>query len=105
MPRRLLESLRPEEIDADRGGYAAVGCKVCRGIGMVSDLTPIESRTPGCIVMDATLPGWRPGFYAPDSRDRLIAILTGLDWSTYATGGGRDDAAARLVAANVLAQA
>jgi hypothetical protein len=48
---RLLQPARPEEIDADRAGYAAAVAEVCRGIRMVTDLTPVESTRPGWIGM------------------------------------------------------
>jgi len=54
---KLLEAARPEEIDADRAGYATVVAEICRGIGMVTDLTPVASPTPGWIVMECETEG------------------------------------------------
>ena len=54
---KLLEPARPEEIDADRAGYATVVAEICRGIGMVTDLTPIESPRPGWIGMECGTAG------------------------------------------------
>lgn len=58
---RLLEPGRPQEIEADRAGYAAVVAEICRGIGTVTDLAPVESPTPGWIVMECgtvSMAGW-----------------------------------------------
>jgi hypothetical protein len=54
---RLLEPARPEEIDADRAGYAAVVAEICRGIGMVTDLAAVESLTAGWIRMECSTAG------------------------------------------------
>ena len=54
---KLLEPARPEEIDADGAGYAAVVAEICRGIGMVTDLTPVESPRPGWISMECGTAG------------------------------------------------
>jgi len=53
----LLEPARREEIDADRAGYAGVVAEISRGIGMITDLAPVESRTPGWIVMECSTAG------------------------------------------------
>ena len=54
---RLLEPAHPDEIDADRAGYAAVVAEICRGIGMVTDLVPGESTTPGWLSMECGTAG------------------------------------------------
>ena len=53
----LLEPARPEEIEADRAGHAAAVAEICRGIGMVTDLTPVESASPGWVRMECETAG------------------------------------------------
>ena len=53
----LLEPARPEEIEADRSGYAAVVAEICRGIAMVTDLSPRESPSPGWVRMECATSG------------------------------------------------
>lgn len=54
---RLLEPAYPKELDANRAGHAAVVAEICRGIKMVTDLTPVESPTPGWIRMECGTAG------------------------------------------------
>src|SRR5918993_1587128 len=54
---KLLEPAPPEEIDANRAGYATVVAEICRGIGMVTDLAAVESPTAGWIRMECSTAG------------------------------------------------
>ena len=53
----LLRQARAQEIAVDRPGYATAVAEICRGIGMVTDLTPVESPTPGWIRMECETAG------------------------------------------------
>jgi hypothetical protein len=53
----LLEPGRPHEIDANRVAYGAVVDEIRRGIGMVTDLSPLESTAPGWVRMECATPG------------------------------------------------
>ena len=53
----LLEPASPDEIDADRSGYVAAVAEICRGIGMVTDLVPSESPSPGWVRMECATVG------------------------------------------------
>jgi hypothetical protein len=53
----LLEPAPPQDIGADRAGYAAAVAEICRGIAMVTDLAPAESPSPGWVRMECATAG------------------------------------------------
>ena len=53
----LLEPARSSDIEADRPGHAAAVGEICRGIAMVTDLTPTESPSPGWVRMECATVG------------------------------------------------
>ena len=53
----LLEPARPHEIEADPTGYAAAVAEICRGIAMVTDLSPTQSLSPGWVRMECATRG------------------------------------------------
>ena len=53
----LLAPAAPHEIDADPAGHAAAVAEICRGIAMVSDLSPTPSPDPGWIRMECDTTG------------------------------------------------
>ena len=53
----LLEPADPEEIEADRPGHATAVAEICRGIAMVTDLSPSESPSPGWVRMECATSG------------------------------------------------
>ena len=53
----LLEPAPPQEIEADRAGYAAAVAEISRGIEMVTDLSPSPSPSPGWLRMECVTSG------------------------------------------------
>ena len=53
----LLEPATAAEIGADRDAYSAVVAEVCRGIAMVTDLSPEESPSAGWVRMECATTG------------------------------------------------
>ena len=47
----LLEPARPDEIAQNGPAYTAITAEICRGIGMVTDLEPVESPHAGWVRM------------------------------------------------------
>lgn len=53
----LLDPATASEIDADRAAYSAVVAEICRGIAMVTDLSPAESPSAGWVRMECATSG------------------------------------------------
>ena len=54
---KLLEPANASEIAADRNGYSAAVAEICRGIAMVTDLSPEESSSAGWVRMECATTG------------------------------------------------
>ena len=53
----LLEPASPEEIESNRAAHDAAVAEICRGIGLVTDLCPVESPSPGWVRMECPTAG------------------------------------------------
>jgi hypothetical protein len=75
----LLEPARAAEIEADPDAYAMAVGEICRGISMVTDLSPLESPHPGWIRMTCATTGMASWLLRAITIENVAVRANGAD--------------------------
>ena len=86
----LLLPGRAEEIAASRGRYEAVVAEICRGIAMVTELTPVPAPAPGWVRMECSTRGMAGWLVRAISMENVAVRADGVFLELPAGPGYRD---------------